>query len=152
MSLAFFLIVQFAACFYALARGGGPERIVAGTLLATIPPSLLLRSYGPILFEGVELGVLAIDIVLAVIFLIVALRAHRFWPIWMFALHATGMLAHLARALAPGATPWAYAFLLAFWSYPMLLLLVLGTWRHCQRLTANGADPSWRNSSRQSTG
>jgi hypothetical protein len=144
MPLPVFLTVQFAVCLYALLRGGGPERVVSAALLATVPPSLLLRAYGPVMFEGVEVGVLAIDIALAVTFFVVAIRACRFWPIWMFALHATAMLAHLARMLAPDATPWTYAVLLAFWSYPMLFLLAVATRRHQCRLTTNGADPSWR--------
>jgi hypothetical protein len=151
MLLIVFLVVQFVVCLYATLRGGGPERAVAAALLATIPPNLLLRAYGPLTFEGVEIGALAIDLALAVILFIVAIQAYRYWPIWMFALHATGMLAHLARVLRPDATPWAYAFLFSLWSFPMLTLLAIGTWRHRRRLRASGADPSWRISSRQSS-
>lgn len=38
---------------------------------------------------------------------------------------------------------WGYAFALAVWSYPMLFLLVLGTWNHQRRLTRSGVDKSW---------
>lgn len=150
MLLIVFLAVQFAVCLFAILKGGGPERAVAAGLLATIPPNFMLRAYGPVTFEGVEIGALAIDLALAVILFIVAIRACRYWPIWMFALHATGMLAHLARLLQPDATPWAYAFLFSLWSFPMLAILAVGTWRHRRRLTTNGADPSWRTSSRRS--
>ena len=36
--------------------------------------------------------------------------------------------------------------MLVFWSYPMLLLIVLGTFRHQQRLARFGADRSWSSS------
>jgi hypothetical protein len=33
--------------------------------------------------------------------------------------------------------------MLAFWIYPQLLVLVLGTWRHQRRAKTIGADRSW---------
>ncbi|MFL6845355.1 MAG: hypothetical protein ACJ8ER_10800 [Allosphingosinicella sp.] len=41
----------------------------------------------------------------------------------------------------------AYAFVLAFWTYPMLLMIVLGTWNHQRRLAKFGVDKSWSSSS-----
>jgi hypothetical protein len=36
-----------------------------------------------------------------------------------------------------------YAFILAVWAYPVLLLLVIGTRRHQKRLSRFGSDESW---------
>jgi hypothetical protein len=36
-----------------------------------------------------------------------------------------------------------YAVMMAIWSYPMVLALALGTWRHRCRLKADGHDRAW---------
>ncbi|HYD35969.1 MAG TPA: hypothetical protein VEA60_00025, partial [Allosphingosinicella sp.] len=69
--------------------------------------------------------------------------AERFWPLWAIALHLIGTAGHVVKAMDPLVFPKAYAFVLAFWSYPMLALLVLGTWNHQKRLARNGVDKSW---------
>jgi hypothetical protein len=53
---------------------------------------------------------------------------------------------HVARA-SPIVMPYAYATILAIWSYPMLLLLIAATFRHQRRIAKIGSDPSWRRSS-----
>jgi hypothetical protein len=50
--------------------------------------------------------------------------------------HSTGLL--LSYRL-----PWAYAVAIAFWSYPMLVMLAWGTARHSRRLRRFNWDPSW---------
>lgn len=58
-------------------------------------------------------------------------------------LHLIGTAGHAVKAVDPHVIPKAYAFILAFWSYPMLLLLVAGTWNHQKRLAKYGVDKSW---------
>jgi hypothetical protein len=41
----------------------------------------------------------------------------------------------------------AYAVVLTIWSYPILALMVIGAFRHRQRLARAGADRSWVSSS-----
>jgi hypothetical protein len=88
----------------------------------------------------VDLGTLAA-------FLVLALRAERFWPLWISALQLLGTSGHLVKLMDPGVVPRAYAFAAIFWSYPMLLLLALGTYRHQRRLKRFGTDRSWARSS-----
>jgi hypothetical protein len=94
----------------------------------------------------VEVGVFFIDVGCLVAFLGVALRAARYWPLWVTALQVIGIAGHAIKLVDPAGFPWAYAFALAFWSYPMLLLIVLGTFRHQQRLAKFGVDRSWSSS------
>jgi hypothetical protein len=128
---------------YALLRGGAPERIGAtivlvGSLLTLAAVSSLAVSYA-----SVETGVLLVDAATLVAFLILALRAERFWPIWLTALQLIGTTGHVIKLVEPDIIPRAYAFAAIFWSYLMLPLLALGTWRHQQRLARNGVDKSW---------
>lgn len=142
-----FIALLVLATGYALARGGAPEKVAAGLFLAAFVASMLVQSQFPVRFYGVELGVFIVDCAMLAALLAVALRAERFWPIWMTGLQAVAVAAHLAKMANPAVIPWAYAAMLAFWSYPMMAMLAIGTWRHRQRMAAFGADRSWSSSS-----
>jgi hypothetical protein len=134
----------FLACFaYAMWNGGAPERIGAAIFCAGVLLTLLEFPGVAAGFRTVETGIFVVDIVTLVAFLILALRAERFWPLWMAAFQALGTAGHLVKILDPVQMRWGYAFLIAIWSYPMLLVLALGTWRHRQRLARLGVDKSW---------
>ncbi|HEV2570021.1 hypothetical protein [Sphingomonas sp.] len=138
----FFNLLLLLASGYAVWRGGAPERIVGVSLLLA---GLLTRlAYQPfaVRFVAVDWGVLAIDLALLAILLAVALYADRFWPLWLAAFHALGTGAHLVRGLDYRIEPVAYAILLAAWSYPMILLLVIGTARHARR-KRDGPERDW---------
>jgi hypothetical protein len=98
-------------------------------------------------FGAVEEGVFLVDLAAFVAFLVLALRAERYWPLCIAALQAIGTAGHAAKLLDPGVIRSAYAFALSFWTYPMLLLVVIGTWNHQKRLARNGVDKSWSSSS-----
>jgi hypothetical protein len=140
---AFYTSLLFACWAYALLHGGKPERIGASILGMGSIATFLVVSAPAARFGSVESGILFVDVAALAGFLALALRAERLWPLWLTALHAIGTAAHAVKLVAPGVIPWAYAFALAFWSYPMLLLLVLGTWQHRKRLVRHGADKSW---------
>ena len=73
----------------------------------------------------------------------VALRSDRFWPLWVAgsaAHHAAS--AHLLKAIDRDLLPLAYAAALALWSYPILIILAIGTWRSHRR--SCGADRARR--------
>ena len=98
-------------------------------------------------WRGIEFGVFIVDLATFIFFCVLAVRANRFWPIWVSALLGIGVLGSLAMMLHPRVIPWAYAVVLSIWSYPILLLIAFGTHNHRRRLRANGADPSWTRSS-----
>jgi hypothetical protein len=135
---------------YAIFRGGAPERIGATVLLVGSALTFVAVSGPASRFTSVENGVFAVDVLALLTFLILALRAERWWPIWTAALQTIGTTAHAVKLVDPTVIRWAYAFALAFWSYPMLFLLVIGTWNHQRRLARNGVDKSWSSSSDRS--
>lgn len=143
----FFFALLFVCCLYAFVAGGGPERIGAASYALACIASHLLFSAPPIKFRSVEVGVFIVDVLVFTAFAILALRANRFWPIWVTALLGLGVLAHLARWAGPGTIPWAYQLILSIWSYPILALIVIGTFNHQRRLARFGADRSWTSSS-----
>jgi hypothetical protein len=50
---------------------------------------------------------------------------------------------HFIKLVHPDVIRVIYAFAMAMWSYPMVLLLALGTWRHQRRLKRQGYDLDW---------
>jgi hypothetical protein len=97
-------------------------------------------------FSSVELGILAVDVVMLLGLLGLALRAERFWPIWAVAFHLISTAGHAVKVVDPAVLRWGYAFALAMWSYPMLALLAIGTWNHQRRVKRTGVDVSWSSS------
>jgi hypothetical protein len=152
MSINTVVYVTFlvACSTYAFLRGAAPERIGAtiiaiGSVLTFVAMPTSATSY-----RGIHVDVVVIDAVCLVAFLILALRAERYWPLWVAALQVIGIAGHPIRMADPDLIRRAYAFALAFWSYPMLALIALGTWRHQRRLAAFGVDRSWSSSSGRS--
>jgi hypothetical protein len=142
-----FTALMLACCGYAFIEGGAPERIGAAIFLIGSVLTYVSLETSPIRFRGVEVGVFIIDFVSFVAFVLLAIRANRFWPIWVSALVGLGLVGHLAMLVHPHVIPWAYAVVLSMWSYPMLLVMTAGTYAHRRRLIRNGADRSWTRSS-----
>lgn len=136
-----FVALLLLCTVYALAAGGAPERIAALLYLLSCAATYLSWTRASTWHE-IEAGVLLIDVFTFALFCLLAVRANRFWPIWVSALLGLGVLGHLARAVEPGLFWWAYAVALTIWSYPILALLALGTWTHRRRLARFGADPA----------
>lgn len=132
---------------YALWAGGGPERIGVTAYTLSCFVTLAVLSAAPFSWRSPELGVFIVDVVMFFAFCILAIRADRFWPIWVSGLLGLGVLGHLARWAGPGVIPWAYRVVLTVWSYPILAIFAIGTFNHQRRLARNGADPSWSTSS-----
>lgn len=141
--LTFFYVLLLVCCGYALLRGGWPERIGAAIYAVGTGLTVLARGETAIRYGSVEVGALVVDLAALIAFLVLALRARRFWPLWMTAFQAIGTAGHFAKMADPEMMRWSYAFLLGIWSYPMLILLAVGTFNHRRRLARLGADPSW---------
>ncbi len=138
----------FAACgLYVLLKGGAPEKVGAAILAVGSVLSVAAVSSPTGRFGAVEVGVFLVDVATLLAFLALALRAERYWPLCVTALQAIGTAGHAAKLLDPGVIRSAYAIVLSLWRYPMLLLIVVGTWNHQRRLAKFGVDKSWSSSS-----
>jgi len=139
----YFDALLLASCGYAWGRGGPPERIAAGILFVGVVLTHFAYSGWSSRWSTVENGVFAVDLLVLISFLALALVAERFWILWMTALHLIGTMGHLVKLADPTLIPWGYRFAIAATSYPMCLLIAFGTWKHRQRLARFGADRSW---------
>jgi len=147
---ALYWVLLACAAFYVLWRGGTPERLAisgcaGGSILSAGTVWVGLGTY-----ERLQFGILFVDLGLLAFFLWLALRADRYWPLWVSGFHSVGVMTHFAKALAPDLNPWAYAVGQAAGSYLIIAAIVAGTVRHRLRLARDGADNSWSRSSARS--
>ena|SRR6185503_17712120 len=120
-------------CGYALTRGRADERFIATVcVIASVVTAFVLSAWRQ-RYSGIESGELLVDIVTLGAFVFVALRSDRFWPLWVAGLQLTTSMSHLLKAVDVELVPQAYAAAEKFWSYPILLILAIGTWRDVRR-------------------
>ena len=139
---AFVLYLAFliATLVYALRKGGKDEQrgiltIVVGALFSEIASTMPADRGGP------QIGVMVIDILVFIVFLAIAYRSKKFWPIWAAASQLVAVLTHWAVILDPSIVRTAYAAAQPFWVFPMLAAIALGTRAHQRSLrdaAANG--------------
>ena len=141
-----FLVLWLGVCGYALWRGAQPERFVAVIFLAAVPAGAAAYSTG-LRWRGIEMGLFGVDMTMLVLLLIIAMKANRYWPIAMAAMQVFQVVGHLLKLADPRMLPLLYWISNVVWAYPMLILLLLGTVRHHNRVKRLGPEPSWSNSS-----
>ena len=122
-----------AICLYAWWRGGADERIVALTCLAGTVATLLVVSPLRQRYASLEEGLLLVDLAVLAGFITVALRSKRFWPLWVAGLQLTTSIGHVLKGVDQDLLPKAYGAALQFWSYPILIILLVGTYRRHRR-------------------
>lgn len=123
-------------CAYAFWRGRSDERIAASVCLGASLATKFLISPMQYRYQNIETGLVAIDMLVFAGFLFIALRSQRFWPLWIAGLQLTNSMSHLLKAIDYDLMPSAYAAAAAFWSYPILIILAVGTWRTDRRNAA----------------
>ncbi|UYY57030.1 hypothetical protein [Sphingomonas sp. S2-65] len=142
-----FLLLLLASLSYAFWRGGAPERTTAAIFIAGAVGSALAASPAAARWANVELGVLAVDAAMLIAFLALMIKANRLWPILLMGLQTVQVAGHLLRMLDPKLFPFLYWVTSAFWSYAMVVLLVIATFLHSARLRHRGHDAPWSSSS-----
>lgn len=144
LNMVVYNTLLIGCCAFALWRGGPPEKI--GFIVLTVASFLTFGvASDSATFQSVEAGIFVVDLLCLIAFLGLALQADRFWPLWVAALQLIGTAGHAARFVDPDIVDRTYAFMLAVWAYPMILLMFIGTLRHRQRMARFGADRSWSN-------
>lgn len=132
--------VLFVICGYAFWKGRRDERLVAAVCLCASVISLLSLTHWHARYSNVETGLLIVDMATLGLFVAVALQSSRFWPLWVAGLQMTTATGHLLKAVDADLLPIAYGAALRLWSYPILIILAIGTWRGSRRLQGEGRE------------
>jgi hypothetical protein len=119
------VVMLTTACLIAVQWGGKEEQLVAA---AFVVATLASNAANVSLYSRTETGILFIDIALLAGLMVVALRSDRFWPMYATAFQLVAVTVHVASMTEQGSFAWAYAVALTFWTYPVLLALMAGTW------------------------
>ena len=131
--IVFFFILLSIAIGYALWRGNRDSRIVAFICLAGVALSYYEAAPISLRFASLETGIAIVDLAALAGFIAIALLSDRFWPMWVAGLQLTTVLGHLLKMIDGGLLPKAYGAALVFWSYPILVIIIVGTWRSYRR-------------------
>lgn len=138
----------------ALRWGAAPEQICVATLFTVTfadPLYHLLMERGAI-YGTVDLGHLVIDVGVAAVFVAVALRANRVYPLWLAAFQLVSVLSHFAREVTDSFPKLAYGLMSYVPFYIILLIMAGGLTYHVRRRRRLGPYRSWRRSSSPSRG
>lgn len=123
-------------CVLAFAWGGRAERWGAGMLavasVLTIPATWIDPEW-----SAIQNPILAIDTLLLGGYLALALRSDRFWPMWVAGFHLVGVVTHLTMLTEMGIVPRAYANAQAFWAYPMIIAMIIGSYNQRRTISAS---------------
>lgn len=127
--------------------GGAPERWLIGIFIATmVLPTYVIWWFG---LGAAEVGpyapvVMLIDMSAAAMFIGVALKANRNYPLWIAGFQLVAVGAHLVRSIIDTISPLAIAILVIGPAYCQLLLLLAGFARHALRQRRFGPYREWR--------
>lgn len=112
-------------CGAAAWKGGRSERLAAVTLFTGWLASLaVVNTRG----WPLHVGLWTVDLILLAVLVGIALRSHRYWPIFVAGFHLLTVLTHVARAVDRQAGAWAQATAGVMFSYLMLAALAFGAW------------------------
>ena len=139
----FFFSLLAVVCIYSAVRGGQPERRAVMIFIVGIAMTIVAASPSDVRFAHAEVGILVVDLAILSAFAMLALYAERYWTLWICSMQMIQVLSHIPKMIMPELLPQAYYIVIAFWVYPMLLVLAIGTYRHQQRLRLFGVDKSW---------
>lgn len=144
-----FDVLLLITCVYSVWKGGPPERRVSLMLAVADLASVAVVAARPVRFHHDEHGLLLVDMLLLAGLYHVALRSTRWWPLFVAGFQLVTVGVHVFRIVAPKTLPMTYFNTTALWSYPMVLALIAGTWRHGQRVAFLGDDPPWKEDRRE---
>jgi hypothetical protein len=114
-----------SVCAIAVWRGRDEERLAAAAELATWALTLLVfRSRS----ESTQWSVLVIDSLLFVLFLWLALRSRRYWPLFAAGFQLLAVVTHIGRTLDTSVSGWAYLTAVLIWNYLTLFTIGYGAW------------------------
>ena len=129
------LVLMILVAAYCWLRGGQPERAAATVLPAMLLLDMIYHAiWGEVTaYDRINLGHLVIDMAALLVWLAIALRANRWWTLWLVSAQTIAVLSHFLRGAVEAMHPWVYAAMNRGPSWLEIALLFLGTALHHRR-------------------
>lgn len=112
---------------FAFQKGDEPERVGAGAYALGLLASLLVQDdsqlYGP------QWGLFGIDLILLAVYIALAWKSRRSWPVWASGLQSLAVMSHVLTVVDPRPPSAAFYAVVNLASYGILLALALGVHR-----------------------
>jgi hypothetical protein len=144
MRLELTIAIVLLAIALARWRGGGPERAIAGVMVANFVIGMgnrMLR--GQFSFENIDPVMFTVDLLTLAALVWIALRANRMWTIVMASLQVIVICAHVA-VLAYHGVNQVYWAMMAAAQYVQIPVMIVGTAWHMARVRRIGPYRQWR--------
>jgi hypothetical protein len=129
LRVAFFYLLLTGVVLLAVFRGRKDERQAAAICVIGTALTVHAGDALPLRFQTFDVLAFVVDVGVFLSFLAIALRSERYWPLWVTGLQLTAITIHPMMAVSPGLAGKVFGAALAFWSYPILILIAIGTWR-----------------------
>lgn len=137
-------VATLLAVAYAAVRGGSPERLCAAIIAGESVIDLALHlAIGDRTFSQFDWSRFLLDVVSASLFIAVALRANRIYPLTIAASQIVAVIGSVAVVLATAGWTRAFWALTQMPLYLQLALLAGGTYAHRRRVARVGAYNCW---------
>lgn len=143
MQIAFFavLLMSIGYAFFFGGRTGKAGAIIF--LCASILTMIVERMEWAVPnATGPFYGVLSVDVACMFALFALTLRSHRFWPIWALGFQVACVSSHLAMMFVPQIVPRVYQMTAGFWSIPILIVMVAGTYLDRRKNKKSGISPA----------
>lgn len=129
---------MLGACGVAVWRGRDEERLATAAILADWALTVFVYRSGT---SDTQWGVLLVDAAQFAVFLWIALRTARYWPLPTAAFALLQLVTHLAHAADPTVGGWSYSTAELIWSYLLLMTVSYASWT-APRYAEYAADPT----------
>jgi hypothetical protein len=129
-------------------RGAAPERQAAFVFIGMFVTDRMYHwIFGTgLFFLRANSGHILIDAIALGAFVVIALRANRFYPLWLASFQLMTIASHIVRAINPRMLNGAYAVLAYAPSYLEVTVFAVGVVLHLRRQRKFGQYQSWQDS------
>lgn len=130
--------VMVLVCAFALLKGDEMERLGAGAYLIGWLATLLVQTESADRY--IVLGLFAIDLIVLFVFVGLAWKSRRAWPIWASGLQLLSVSSHVLRLVERDTPINAFYSVMNLASYGVLATLAIGTFWAWQERRAAGLE------------